>query len=317
MKPLRMLGFAPVVLCAAFVSAQSPWTPVNNVPNIGAGAVALLTDGRVLVHDESGNNGTWENWWTLTPDINGNYATGTWTQVASMPVQLRPSVFRFGSVARWPRISSKAENTTMVAVSGPNWEPSTIQWPTLGRRSTLPPGGATSAIASTTVLSQRNLHAGLLLRQSAHQLPLLNASNLTWTATGSGKFDVYDEEGLTLLPGGKVLDVDAYVHNVSSQRHELRTYNPNTGTWTSQGNTPGATVGFGGQCGGRASSYEVGPAVLRPDGTVFATGANSCGAGHTAIYNVEQYTWTAGPDFPSNLDIADGPAALLNPTATC
>ena len=32
---------------------------------------------------------------------------------------------------------------------------------------------------------------------------LLNASNLTWTATGTGKFDVYDEEGMTLMPNGK------------------------------------------------------------------------------------------------------------------
>ena len=46
-------------------------------------------------------------------------------------------------------------------------------------------------------------------------------------------------------------------------------------------------------------------------GTVFATGANSCGAGHTAIYDSNTGTWTAGPDFPGNLDIADGPAALL------
>src|SRR5271165_1862201 len=58
-------------------------------------------------------------------------------------------------------------------------------------------------------------------------------------------------------------------------------------------------------------SYEVGPAMLRPNGTVFATGANGAGAGHTSIYNVSSGTWTAGPDFPSNLDIADGPAALL------
>ena len=36
--------------------------------------------------------------------------------------------------------------------------------------------------------------------------------------------------------------------------------------------------------------------VLRPDGTVFATGANRCAAGHTAIYNVSAGTWTAGPD---------------------
>ena len=51
--------------------------------------------------------------------------------------------------------------------------------------------------------------------------------------------------------------------------------------------------------------------MLRPDGTVFATGANGAGAGHTSIYNTSTGGWTAGPDFPGTLDVADGPAALL------
>src|SRR5271166_1915157 len=93
MKPLRMLGFAAVLLCSVIVNAQSPWTPVNRLRSIGAGAMALLTDGRVLVHDERGDNGTWGNWWTLTPDINGNYANGTWTQVATMPSNYGPLYF--------------------------------------------------------------------------------------------------------------------------------------------------------------------------------------------------------------------------------
>jgi hypothetical protein len=61
-------------------------------------------------------------------------------------------------------------------------------------------------------------------------------------------------------------------------------------------------------CGGsQFASFEVGPAVLRPDGSVFATGANACGPAHTAIY---KGSWTPGPDFPDSLGISDGPAAL-------
>src|SRR5205807_5835789 len=64
-------------------------------------------------------------------------------------------------------------------------------------------------------------------------------------------------------------------------------------------------------CGGAdLASYEVGPAVLRPDGTVFATGANTCGPGHTAVYNSHSGTWAAGPDFPGAYGVADAPAAL-------
>jgi hypothetical protein len=139
----------------------------------------------------------------------------------------------------------------------------------------------------------------------------LNASTLTWTSTGSGKFDVYDEEGITLLPGGNVLDVDAYVFQYNGSGKNWETYNPSTGTWTSQGQTPVQLWDSANGCGGSGhASYELGPAVLMPNGTVYATGANSCAAGHTAVYNVSSGTWTAGPDFPSNLDIADGPAAL-------
>jgi hypothetical protein len=50
---------------------------------------------------------------------------------------------------------------------------------------------------------------------------LFNATTLTWTPTGAGKFDISDEEGWTLLPSGKVLTVDAYVP-VQRHRHELR-----------------------------------------------------------------------------------------------
>src|SRR5713101_4540719 len=54
-------------------------------------------------------------------------------------------------------------------------------------------------------------------------------------------------------------------------------------------------------------SQEIGPAVLRPDGTVFAMGATP----HTAIYDAASGTRSVGPDFPDSLDIADGPASLL------
>jgi hypothetical protein len=46
---------------------------------------------------------------------------------------------------------------------------------------------------------------------------------------------------------------------------------------------------------------------------VFATGATGApgASGHTAIYDTNTKTWSAGPDFPNGLDVADGPAALL------
>lgn len=60
---------------------------------------------------------------------------------------------------------------------------------------------------------------------------------------------------------------------------------------------------------------EIGPSILRPDGTVFYTGSytSGYGAGHTAIYNTAAGTWAKGPDFPNN-DNAGDSFAVLEPS---
>jgi hypothetical protein len=141
------------------------------------------------------------------------------------------------------------------------------------------------------------------------QAALFDANTFTWTSTGKNKFDINDEEGWTLLPNKKVLTVDAYVGQYDPTGMNFELYNPASGKWTSPGG--GTRVQLwdsAADCGGRRfASFEVGPAVLMNDGSVFATGANACGAAHTAIY---KGSWKAGPDFPDDLGIADGPAAL-------
>jgi len=58
---------------------------------------------------------------------------------------------------------------------------------------------------------------------------------------------------------------------------------------------------------------ETGPGILRPDGTVFATGALHLGdtTGHTSVYDPATGNWTAGPDFPNGDAAGDSFAALL------
>jgi hypothetical protein len=54
--------------------------------------------------------------------------------------------------------------------------------------------------------------------------------------------------------------------------------------------------------------------MLRPDGTVFATGSSSDfgqGPGHTAVYHPTDGKWTVGPDFPNNDNAGDSYAVLL------
>jgi hypothetical protein len=135
----------------------------------------------------------------------------------------------------------------------------------------------------------------MLANADTSEQAILNDATLTWTTTGTGKADINNEEGWTLLPNKQLLTVDAR----NGTNSEL--YVPASGKWHSAGST---IVQL-------SAGLEVGPAVLRPDGTVFATGAG----GHTAVYDTSTGTWRIGPDFPvvsaGQLAIADGPAALL------
>ncbi len=300
MKNLRMLGFAILVLSAAVgtASAQS-WQPLTNQPSFTAGAALLLTDGTVMVHHEGPDNG-YSEWYKLTPDINGSYVNGTWTQVASLAANYGPLFFASAVLPDGRLIIEGGEQNFANYVwtnMGAIYDPLQNVWTTM----TPPSGWANIGDAQSVVLANGTF---MVANCCSTQQALLNASTLTWTATGSGKFDENDEEGWTLLPGGKVLTVDAYVNRFDPNGTNSELYDPNLGSWSSAGSTIK-------QLWDSHGSYEVGPAVLRPDGTVFATGANGAGAGHTSIYNVNSGTWTAGPDFPNGLDIANGPAALL------
>jgi hypothetical protein len=169
-----------------------------------------------------------------------------------------------------------------------------------------PPKGWTTIGDAQSVILPTTAGTYMQANCCSTQMSLFNPKTLGWTATGSGKADWNDEEGWTLLPDGNVLTVDAYV-NSGTGKNNSEIYNTPKGTWSSAGSTPVQLYG--------SSTHEVGPAVLMPNGTVFATGANDSGAGHTAIYNTKTGKWSTGPNFPTengldNLDAADAPAAL-------
>ncbi|MFZ0794057.1 MAG: hypothetical protein WAM65_09815 [Candidatus Korobacteraceae bacterium] len=300
-----MLGIALVAVAAVGVASAQSWTPVQNVP-IPAGAIALLTDGRVLVHEEQSNAGTW---YTLTPDINGHYETGTWTHIASMPSGYAPLYFGSAVLPDGRYIAEGGEynnGSPAWTTKGAIYDPVANTW-----TSVTPPSGWTSLGDSPSVILTNGTYMQSNCCNTPPKAALLDASTLSWTSTGSGKFDIYDEEGMTLLPGGNVLDVDAYVFAYNSAGKNWETYNPGTGVWTTQGSTPEQYWDSAAACGGSGSAtYELGPAVLMANGTVFQAGANTCAAGHNGVYTVSSNSWTEAPDFPGAFNIADGPAAL-------
>jgi hypothetical protein len=283
----------------AGVPAAQTFTAMSNVP-ISPSFAQVLTDGRVLVQNYS--SGTW---YTLTPDLTGSYLNGTWKPAATMPAGYEPLFFasavlpdgRFFAGGGEYNFADATPNdwTNLAAI----YDPIADSWKSVAA----PAGWTMIGDAQSLVLADgRYMMANCCSTQDA----VLNPTNLTWTAIGTGKEDSSnDEEGWTLLPDGRVLTVDS---ENATKLMESETFSPTTGAWTSAGSTlvqlaDNSTPN---------SSFELGPAMLRPDGTVLATGA----IGHNSVFNSNTNTWTAATDFPKNtanaqLDCADAPAALL------
>jgi len=269
----------------------------------------------------------------LTPDKTGSYANGTWTQIASLPPDYAPlyhssAVLPDGRVIVMGGEYNFFQGKFFVinrGAQGAIYDPTTDVWtsvapPPFFTPLKLPPFPLMQTIGDASGIVLANgvyMQSDCCTKQSA----LLDAKTLTWTETGAGKFDPNDEEGWNLLPNGEVLAVDAYVpisfpYIPTGTNSEL--YDSHTGTWRSAGSTIVQLWDSKLNCGQlKASpSFEVGPAVLRSDGTLFYMGSNTCAgeSGATAIYDSHTGRWRAGPMFPeidglSDINIADGPAA--------
>ena len=292
MKLTRMMGLAILVVLAwgTFAMSQT-WTPLVNQPTFNANEPLLMTDGTVLMQQYTGRQ-----IWKLTPDNTGSYINGTWTQLASLPTNYAP-LYYGSAVLRDGRVIFEGGEYNFGSFAETNlgaiYDPVANTWTPVN-----PPAGWTSIGDGQSVVLANGtyMQADALSTKQA----LFNATNLTWTSTGTGKIDGNSEEGWLLLPDGSVLTTDC---NNTANPLQAERYVPGTGKWGKAGNTvvPLADPG----------SHEVGPSVLRPDGTALFTG----GTQHNAIFNFATHQWAAGPDFPKiggqQQDLADGPATIL------
>jgi len=297
MKKFRILTLASLAFAAATAASSQEafvagtWTKVVAAPPSAVAHMLLLTDGSVLVNSNF-NTGP-DPWYRLVPNNKGSYVNGTWTSAGTLPSGYNPVYFASAVLPGGNVIVMGGEYNNNVATEttlGAMYHWKTNQWTHVPA----PSNWTTVGDADSVVLP----NGKFLLANccDATEALLTSTSPITWTATGAGKADANSEEGMVLMPNGKVMSVDV-VNGANPSTYEI--YNPATGTWTSEGTLPLQLQ--------NASQAEIGPMVLRPDGTVFAGGGRPV----NAVYNTTTGIWNTAPSFGGGLDMADAPAALL------
>ena len=310
-KGMKLLAsFCVLVAISTAASAQSLQTLANQPP-AGAGLAFQLTDGTVMVQGAA-----LTDWYKLTPDSTGSYVNGTWSQLASLPASWNyvPSAFASAVLAdgRVVIVGGEYNNNVFTLTNmGGIYDPVANTWTQVAPPANWPYIGDSPALV---------LPNGMFLvgRKTTEQIAFLNPATLTWTELSStGKADFNAEEGWTLMPDGTVLTAD-----VKDEPNSERYIPVGSGQWVSDGSTivDLASPSTSGPIDyGNGLVYyppgEIGPAILRPDGTVYATGSSNTRQGHTAVYTpgatpTAPGTWTPGPDFPKD-DAGDSGAALL------
>jgi hypothetical protein len=322
---LKKLSIAVTVILLALTSvtfAQTLQNLVHQPPN-GAYLPFQLTDGTVMFQ---GNNEA--TWWKLTPDSSGSYLNGIWSQLASLPSGYSPYAFGSAVLAdgRVVIIGGEYNFGNFVLTNlGAIYNPVANTWTSLQP----PTGWDFIGDPPSVVVPNGKFVVGNKLDM---RVAVLDPATLTWTALGSGilgpagKMDFNAEEGWTLLPDGTILtcDVHSAPHSEKLIYAGLSAFKNQS--WVSAGSTIvdlHSPSEFGCLPYGEHGQYcyfppgEIGPAILRPNGTVFATGSNStAGPGHTAIYTppavpTDPGTWAVGPDFPNGDNAGDSFAVLL------
>ncbi|HEX4511712.1 MAG TPA: hypothetical protein VH328_16600 [Burkholderiaceae bacterium] len=308
----RLAALAALGMGCLQASAQTI-TALAHQPPAGVFMPFLLTDGRVLIQ---ANNDV--DFYLLTPDKKGSYVNGTWSKAASFP-----SSWNYGPDAEASQVLGDGRvifqggeynfGNFLLTTIGGVYDPVKDKWTKLAP----PPGWQQIGDSPSAILADGRYIVG---RKLDEQMAALDPLTMQWTLLGTdGKTDFNSEEGWTLMPDGSILTADV-LNAPNSER-----YLPDQQKWISDGTTVvdlhsdttiHGCLQYPGGC--YYPPGEIGPQILRPDGTVVVFGSsNGEHPGHTSLYTpgmteTDPGTWAPGPDFSLGNDSAnDVPAVLL------
>ncbi len=307
---------------------SATWTPLaNQYPDPGGtGTMMLLSDGTVMVQYNGFNAAQYNQWFRLTPDAKGNYANGSWSQLASMStprLYFASNVLPSGKVLVVGGEDSGADLSTPITNTGEIYDPVANTWSPIAPYPE--PFGPYFGDDPSMVLPNGNVMAGDIF---TNQPMIYNPGTNAWSPAGVKNFpDRSDEEGWVKLPNGDVLTYDLFRsigHDIGQNGpiplgtpgFYAEMYNPTTNTWIDVSPSDGTANATGPmpQLSSDPLGFEMGPALLLPNGNVFFVGAT----GHTALYNPRTNTWSPGPDVTGTLNGSpalfgadDAPGAVL------
>jgi Kelch motif len=282
---------------------STAWTAMtHSLPSGDAGQLTLLLpNGQLFVHG-GGGSGPSAAWYLVTPDSTGNYVNGTWATAASMNV----GRLYFGSVVLpngkvfvvGGEYSSIGSDTNTAEI----YDPVANKWSNVAADPQTNVGDEPAEL-----LPDGNVLVGNIGNSGTE---IYDPATNTWS-TGAAKAhsdDVSDEEPWVKLGNGDILTYDIF-SSINANKFIAELYNPSTNQWSdvSSNTLPILTSPNQG--------FELGPALLLPDGRALFTGAT----GLTAFFDPTTDTWTQGPTMPTRLingvptqlTMGDAPGAVL------
>jgi len=305
--------------------------------DLGSEFTLLLPNGDVMVHGSGQEvDGAFvpsANWYKITPDGTGNYANGTWTQLAPMHVGRQDfssvvlpngDVFVLGGeYATDGQVPDLNTGTEMYSDSAEIYNPATNVWTSvppdphhytglnfsgLGYTQTI--SGNFAGDQPSEVLPNGNILIGNIFDNGTE---IFNPNNLKnpWS-NGPAKVHTNDqsaEESWVKLGNGDILTYDIW-SSIADQKGEAELLNTSTMKWSD------ASHGILRFLSTAATDDELGPALIGVrGGDALFTGAN----GRTESYNPNTNSWSAGPQLPDiptpngmlQLTAGDAPAVVL------
>jgi hypothetical protein len=276
--------------------------------NADGGTAFLLTDGTVMIQEFDtiyGVNAPTTRWWRLSPDNTGSYTSGSWSRLADCHVARK--YFASAVLADGRVVICGGEYTVSNGVPQETetnaceiYDPVANSWSTFKGPSAGSPPALWSNIGDSpcAVLPDGSFLMGSYTNANVAKL---DPATLNWTTMNQRPTDSSSEESWVLMPDNTIAtpsDISpgvAWVYSIATDQ------------WNRGNNlTNNVIQPVPGDVG------EIGPGLLRYDGTAFFIGGNQ----NTAIYSASAATqWTNGPTIPpvsgQNQGVMDGPGAIL------